>query len=104
MNEIEGLLDKEKDLNKATASLKAMAYSLRLKILCVLKERELGVLDIVKEVGSSQSNISQHIGVLRIRNIISSRRVGNKILCMAANNQILKLVAIMSNIFCETNK
>jgi ArsR family transcriptional regulator len=40
-----------------------MAHPLRLKILCALKGNELPVLEIVKYVGSSQSNISQHIDI-----------------------------------------
>jgi ArsR family transcriptional regulator len=55
------LLEKDEDINKATKALKAMAHPLRLKILCVLKSDELPVLEIVEQVGSSQSNISQHI-------------------------------------------
>jgi transcriptional regulator, ArsR family len=49
------LLEKEEDIEKATKALKAMAHPLRLKILCALKDSELPVLEIVKQVGSSQS-------------------------------------------------
>ena len=75
------LLEKEEDIEKATKALKAMAHPLRLKILCALKADELPVLEIVKQVGSSQSNISQHIDILRTKDIVESRRDGNKILC-----------------------
>jgi DNA-binding transcriptional ArsR family regulator len=75
------LLEKDEDIEKATKALKAMAHPLRLKILCALKNDELPVLEIVKQVGSSQSNISQHIDILRTKGIVESRRDGNKILC-----------------------
>jgi ArsR family transcriptional regulator len=48
-----------------------------LKILCALKSDELPVLEIVEQVGSSQSNISQHIDILRTKGIIESQ-VGEK--------------------------
>ncbi len=95
------LLEKEEDIEKATRALKAMAHPLRLKILCVLKDSELPVLEIVKQVGSSQSNISQHIDILRSKDIVESRRDGNKILCRVKDAKILKLVANMQAVFCS---
>jgi ArsR family transcriptional regulator len=95
------LLEKEEDIEKATRALKAMAHPLRLKILCVLKNGELPVFEIVKQVGSSQSNISQHIDTLREKNIVESRRDGNKILCKVKDDNILKLIANMQAVFCS---
>jgi len=95
------LLKKEEDIEKATKALKAMAHPLRLKILCALKADELPVLEIVKQVGSSQSNISQHIDILRTKDIVESRRDGNKILCKVKDAKILKLVANMQAVFCS---
>lgn len=95
------LLEREEDIIKATNALKAMAHPLRLKILCALKSDELPVLEIVKYVGSSQSNISQHIEILRTKNIIESRRDGNRVLCKVKDAKILKLVANMQAVFCS---
>ncbi|SMM99082.1 Transcriptional regulator, ArsR family [uncultured Candidatus Thioglobus sp.] len=95
------LLEKDEDIIKATKALKAMAHPLRLKILCALKNNEMPVLEIVKQVGSSQSNISQHIDILRSKEIIESRRDGNRILCKVKDAKILKLVANMQAVFCS---
>ncbi|MDC0390296.1 metalloregulator ArsR/SmtB family transcription factor [Candidatus Thioglobus sp.] len=95
------LLEKDEDIEKATKALKAMAHPLRLKILCALKNDELPVLEIVQQVGSSQSNISQHIDILRTKGIVESRRDGNKILCKVKDAKILKLVANMQAVFCS---
>ena len=97
------LLEKDEDIEKATKALKAMAHPLRLKILCALKNDELPVLEIVKKVGSSQSNISQHIDILRTKDIIESRRDGNKILCKVKDAKILKLVSNMQAVFCSSD-
>jgi ArsR family transcriptional regulator len=97
------LLERDEDINKATKALKAMAHPLRLKILCALKGDELPVLEIVEQVGSSQSNISQHIDILRTKGILESRRDGNKILCKIKDAKILKLVANMQAVFCSKN-
>ncbi len=103
MNAIDSLLAKDENLEKASKSLKAMAHPLRLKILCVLRDGEMSVLDIVGRVKSSQSNVSQHIDILRNKNIISSRRSSNKILCKVKDTKILELIAVMKNIFCDTD-
>ncbi len=103
INEI-NLLEKEEDLKKATRALKAMAHPLRLKILCALKSEEMPVLEIVKQVGSSQSNISQHINILRNKGIVESRRDGNRVLCKVKDTKILKLVANMQAVFCSGGK
>ncbi|MDX1353160.1 MAG: metalloregulator ArsR/SmtB family transcription factor [Thiomicrorhabdus sp.] len=91
---------KEDNINKASKALKAMGHPLRLKILCVIGEKELPVMDIVKQVGTTQSNISQHIDILREKGIITSRRDGSKILCKVRDHNILGLMNAMQQTFC----
>ena len=59
-------VDQQKDVETASRSLKAMSHPLRLMILCKLGEDEFSVQDIVDNVGTSQSNISQHLAILRL--------------------------------------
>ncbi len=94
---------KEENINKASKALKAMGHPLRLKILCVIGEQELPVMDIVSKVGTTQSNISQHIDILREKEIITSRREGSKILCKVRDPNILKLMEAMQATFCPVN-
>ncbi|MEO1943609.1 MAG: metalloregulator ArsR/SmtB family transcription factor [Candidatus Thioglobus sp.] len=101
MSYVINLSENEEDIIRATNALKAMAHPLRLKILCALKGDELPVLEIVEKVGSSQSNISQHIDILRTKDIVESRRDGNKILCKVKDKEILNLVANMQDVFCR---
>lgn len=93
---------KEENIEKASKALKAMGHPLRLKILCVLGNQELPVMDIVAKVGTTQSNISQHIDILREKEIIVSRREGSKILCKVRDVQILDLLESMQRTFCQT--
>jgi len=94
---------KEDNINKASKALKAMGHPLRLKILCVIGEQELPVMDIVKQVGTTQSNISQHIDILREKEIITSRREGSKILCKVRDHNILTLMGAMQETFCTVD-
>lgn len=59
------LIDKEEHIEQAARAMKAMSHPLRLKILCVLGNQEVSVQGIVDSVGTSQSNISQHLAILR---------------------------------------
>ncbi len=73
------LLDRDEDVERASRSLKAMSHPLRLKILCTLGDEEVSVQDIVEFVGTSQSNISQHLAILRDKGILSSRKDANRV-------------------------
>ena len=61
----EKLIDRDEDIMQASMAIKAIAHPLRLKVLCVLAGNELSVQEIVDYVGTSQSNISQHLAILR---------------------------------------
>ncbi|WFE67871.1 metalloregulator ArsR/SmtB family transcription factor [Thiomicrospira sp. R3] len=93
---------KEDNILKASKALKAMGHPLRLKILCVLSNGELPVMDIVAKVGTTQSNVSQHIDILREKGILSSRRDGSKIFCQVADKEIINLLHAMQSTFCPT--
>jgi DNA-binding transcriptional ArsR family regulator len=97
------LITNEEDIYNASHSLKAMAHPLRLKILCLLgATNEVSVQDIVEQVGTSQSNISQHLSILRDKGILASRKDANKVYYRIAEPRILHLIGAMRAAFCST--
>ena len=84
--------DQERDIETASRSLKAMSHPLRLMILCKLGEEEFSVQDIVDNVGTSQSNISQHLAILRDKGILSARKDANKVFYKVSDFKKLKLI------------
>lgn len=94
------LIDRDEDIEQAAQAIKAMAHPLRLKILCVLGEQEVSVQDIVERVGTSQSNISQHLAILRDKGVLASRKESNFVFYRINNPRTLKLVAMMREVFC----
>jgi ArsR family transcriptional regulator len=94
------LLARDEDVEIASRSLKAISHPLRLKILCVLGEREVSVQDIVECVGTSQSNISQHLAILRDKGILASRKDANRVFYRVGDSRTLKLISMMQEIFC----
>ena len=84
-------------------ALKAMAHPIRWKILCALGEDELTVRDLIEKVGTTQSNVSQHLEILRNKNIINSRKEGNRVYCSVRNTQLRLLIENMRGVLCKTN-
>ena len=94
-------INQQKDVETASRSLKAMSHPLRLMILCKLGEDEFSVQDIVDNVGTSQSNISQHLAILRDKGILSARKDANKVFYKVADFKTLKLIDMMREVFCS---
>jgi len=89
------------DIERASRSLKAMSHPLRLKILCTLGEEEVSVQDIVDHVGTSQSNISQHLAILRDKGILASRKDANRVFYRVSDSRTLRLIGMMREVFCH---
>ena len=98
------LITNEEDIIHASHSLKAMAHPLRLEILCILGgTSEISVQDIVEQVGTSQSNISQHLSILREKGILASRKDANKVYYRIADPKILHLIGALREAFCSSH-
>jgi ArsR family transcriptional regulator len=98
----EQLLAHEADIEIASRSLKAMSHPLRLKILCTLGRNEVCVQTIVDNVGTSQSNISQHLAILRDKGILSCRKDANKVYYRVGDERTLLLLGMMQEVFCSS--
>ena len=94
------LIDKEEHIEQASRAMKAMSHPLRLKILCVLGDREVSVQDIVESVGTSQSNISQHLAILRDKGVLRTRKDANRVYYRVGDPRTLQLISLMRDVFC----
>ena len=97
------LMSRDDDIDRASRSLKAMSHPLRLKILCTLGDQEISVQDIVEHVGTSQSNISQHLAILRDKGILDSRKDANRVYYRVGDQRTLRLIDMMREVFCSTS-
>lgn len=95
-----GLLTRDEDIDRASRSMKAIAHPLRLKILCTLGNQEISVQDIVEKVGTSQSNISQHLAILRDKGILTARKDANRVYYRVGDARTLRLISMMREVFC----
>lgn len=94
------LIDRDEHIEQAARALKAMSHPLRLKILCVLGDQEASVQEIVEQVGTTQSNISQHLAILRDKDVLRTRKDANRVYYRVSDPRTLKLISLMRDVFC----
>ena len=95
------LIGKGDNIREATEAMRAMAHPLRLKILCLVGNQELSVLEIVEAVGTTQSNVSQHLALLKGHGLLHSRKEANKVFYRIEDPRVLKMIALTREIFCS---
>jgi len=94
----------DRDVENVAALLKTMAHPIRLKILCLLQEREMTVGEIRDEVKTTNANVSQHLSILRNKGIISCRKDANFIFNNITDQRVVNLIMTMRNLFCPEHQ
>ncbi|RTZ64840.1 MAG: ArsR family transcriptional regulator [Aquificaceae bacterium] len=82
------------NIENASKELKAIAHPLRLQILCFIGKKEVSVQDIVESVGTSQSNISQHLSVLRAKGVVATKKVANRVFYRVESSTVLQMMGV----------
>lgn len=88
-------------VDTVTKTLKVLANPDRLKILCILIEKELNVQSIESHTNIQQPTLSQQLTVLRNAEIVKTRREGKQIYYQIKDNNILKIMQTLYEIYCE---
>jgi len=96
------LVGRGEHIEQAARAMKAISHPLRLKILCVLGEQEVSVQEIVDAVGTTQSNVSQHLAILREKGVIGARKDANRVFYSVRDQRTLQLLVMMREVFCGT--
>lgn len=87
-------------IEQTSRAMKAMSHPLRLKIISVLQDREVSVQEIVEQVGTSQSNISQHLAVMREKGVLRTRKDANRVYYRLGDLRTLEVLKLMREVFC----
>ena len=90
----------EEQIDSVSETLKSIAHPIRLKILCVLIDGEKNVGEIEQQLGSTISNISQHLTILRKADIISRRKESNYMFYKLKDENIFILMQTIKNNLC----
>lgn len=94
------IIETDEHIEQASRAMKAMSHPLRLKILCILNNQEISVQEIVDTVGTSQSNISQHLAILRDKGVLRTRKDANRVFYRISDSRTLSLISMMRDVFC----
>ncbi|WP_050614397.1 ArsR/SmtB family transcription factor [Bacillus testis] len=78
---------------------KALAHPLRIRILELLSSGEKNVNELQTLIGSEGSAVSQQLMVLRSKNIVISRKEGNKVVYSLRDPMIVELLDVAKKIF-----
>lgn len=88
-------------LNKASECLKALAHPTRIAIIKALANDELCVSEILEHTGSSQSNISQHLTLMKNKNILVCYKKDNHVFYKVRDNRVFDLVKLIDELSCS---
>lgn len=87
------------DINTMEVNVfKALAHPIRLKIVKNLRDKVYCVCEMNEDVEFSQSNLSQHLRVLRDAGIVISKKEGLRINYYIKNPDIFKVVDAVEEI------
>ena len=80
---------------------KTMANPLRVAILYHLKSGEKTVNQLADIVGASQSNVSQHLSLLRHRELVTTRKTGSSVYYSVASPKISQACDMIREVLWE---
>ena len=98
--DIFALIGRAENIEQAAIAMQAMSHPARIKILCMLSSGEQMVQDLTDAIGTSQSNISQHLGILKTCGMIGSRKEATRTYYSIEDPRILKMITLTRDIFC----
>jgi ArsR family transcriptional regulator len=81
--------------------LKALAHPTRLKILEMLCDGERCVCEINVLVEIEQSNVSQHLAILKKAGILTSRKEGSKVIYKVKYDGIFQILNMLDDLISE---
>jgi ArsR family transcriptional regulator len=77
----------------------ALAHPTRIAILDLLRDGELTAGTFSDRLGLEQANLSQHLSVLRARQIVVARKAGNQVFYSVRDPLIWKMLDLMRRYF-----
>jgi ArsR family transcriptional regulator len=77
----------------------ALAHPTRIAVMELLSEGELSAGALIEKLGIEQANVSQHLAVLRSKQLVLSRRSGNQVFYSVRDPLITEVLALMRRYF-----
>jgi len=85
-------------LEKASNMLKAIAHPVRIAILNFLEDgKKLNVTEIYERLKIEQSTASHHLGILKDKGVLLSKREGKNTYYFLKHNNLVNIIDCISN-------
>jgi DNA-binding transcriptional ArsR family regulator len=75
-----------------------------MKILWYLNDSEKSVNDLVSYTNIKQTTLSQHLSLLKDRELVESRREGSYVFYRLLNPKVMEVFAMTHDMYCETQQ
>lgn len=90
------------ELDRLHASVcKGLADPKRLLIINVLRDGPLSVSDLTELLDLPQSNVSQHLGILRDKGLVSSRREGQFVYYSLVSMKLVEAMDLLREVMMD---
>ena len=76
-----------------------LANPTRIAMLELLREGELSAGKLMEKLGLEQANVSQHLAVLRAKQIVVSRKVGNQVYYSIRDHALIEVLDTLRRYF-----
>lgn len=77
----------------------ALANPTRIAIVEALREGEMSAGKLIEKLGIEQANASQHLSILRARQIVVNRKLGNQVFYSIRDPALLEVLDILRRYF-----
>lgn len=77
----------------------ALAHPTRIALIEQLRNGELSAGELIERLGIEQANASQHLAVLRAKNIVVNRKSGNQVFYSVRDPLIIEVLDVMRRYF-----
>ena len=77
----------------------ALAHPTRIAILELLSDGKLSAGALIEKLGMEQANVSQHLAVLRAKQLVSNRKSGNQVFYSVRDPIIIEVLNLMRTYF-----
>jgi ArsR family transcriptional regulator len=76
-----------------------LANPTRIAIVELLRDGEMSASKLIEKLGIEQANASQHLAVLRAKQIVISRKMGNQVFYSIRDHALIEVLDILRRYF-----
>jgi len=75
--------------------LKSLGHPTRVKIIDLLRGGERCVCELMAELGLEQSNVSQHLGILKKAGLVACRKDGLRVMYWITDPRVIEVIDLV---------